>query len=355
VRMRPASFRREGAAGVGCIEGGARGEGRGKLAREAGLDCPVAGITAFAGPGLSVWRMHASLSPSNVEPDMNASPSKSRGVERVVRGQPTSDGAGVKLTRVIGQRALDMLDPFLMLDEFRSDQAGDYLAGFPNHPHRGFETVTYMLAGRMRHGDNQGNGGLLTPGSVQWMTAGRGIVHSEMPEQEDGLMWGFQLWVNLPASDKMTAPRYQDIAPDRIPESAPAHGVTARVIAGELGGVEGPVTGVATAPVYFDLRLEAGARIEVPLPASHNAFVYVYEGGVALGAAETPHRLARGELAVLDRDGDALVVTGGDAAARLIVVAGKPLNEPVAKYGPFVMNTQQQIAEAIQDYQAGRF
>ena len=286
---------------------------------------------------------------------MNASPSKSRGVERVVRGQPTSDGAGVKLTRVIGQRALDMLDPFLMLDEFRSDQAGDYLAGFPNHPHRGFETVTYMLAGRMRHGDNQGNGGLLTPGSVQWMTAGRGIVHSEMPEQEDGLMWGFQLWVNLPASDKMTAPRYQDIAPDRIPESAPAHGVTARVIAGELGGVEGPVTGVATAPVYFDLRLEAGARIEVPLPASHNAFVYVYEGGVALGAAETPHRLARGELAVLDRDGDALVVTGGDAAARLIVVAGKPLNEPVAKYGPFVMNTQQQIAEAIQDYQAGRF
>ena len=164
---------------------------------------------------------------------MTSSPSPSRSVAQVVRGQPTSDGAGVKLTRVIGQRALDMLDPFLLLDEFRSDQAGDYLAGFPNHPHRGFETVTYMLAGRMRHGDNQGNRGLLTPGSVQWMTAGRGIVHSEMPEQEDGLMWGFQLWVNLPAGDKMTAPRYQDIAPERIPEATPAPGATGDNHSGE--------------------------------------------------------------------------------------------------------------------------
>jgi quercetin 2,3-dioxygenase len=286
---------------------------------------------------------------------MNASSSPSRRVARVVRGQPTSDGAGVKLTRVIGQRTLDMLDPFLMLDEFRSDQAGDYLAGFPNHPHRGFETVTYMLAGRMRHRDNQGNSGLLTPGSVQWMTAGRGIVHSEMPEQEDGLMWGFQLWVNLPASEKMTAPRYQDIAPDRIPETTPAEGVLARVIAGELGGATGPVSGVATAPLYLDLRLEPGARIDVPLPASHNAFAYVYDGEVALGPADAPHRLARGELAVLERGGDSLLVTGGDAPARLIVVAGKPLNEPVVKYGPFVMNTQEQIGEAVRDFQAGRF
>jgi redox-sensitive bicupin YhaK (pirin superfamily) len=279
----------------------------------------------------------------------------SRRVARVVRGQPASDGAGVKLTRVIGQRDLDMLDPFLMLDEFRSDQAGDYLAGFPAHPHRGFETVTYMLAGRMRHHDNQGNSGLLTPGSVQWMTAGRGIVHSEMPEQEDGLMWGFQLWVNLPAQDKMVAPRYQDIAPERIPALSPAEGVQARVIAGEFAGVEGAVRGIATAPLYLDLRLEAGTHVEVPLPATHNAFAYAYEGAAALGPDAATHPLARGELAVLDRDGEMLRISATDAPTRLILVAGKPLDEPVAKYGPFVMNTQQQIVDAIQDYQAGRF
>ena len=181
-----------------------------------------------------------------------------RQVAQVVRGRPTSDGAGVKLTRVIGQPGLDMLDPFLLLDEFRSDQANDYIAGFPEHPHRGFETVTYMLAGRMRHGDNQGNSGLLTAGSVQWMTAGRGIQHSEMPEQEDGLMWGFQLWVNLPAKDKMTAPRYQDIAPERIPEVALAKGATARVIAGQAGGASGPVQADATAALYLDLACRPG-------------------------------------------------------------------------------------------------
>jgi redox-sensitive bicupin YhaK (pirin superfamily) len=286
---------------------------------------------------------------------MNPSSSQGRRVVRVVRGQPTSDGAGVKLTRVIGQRELDMLDPFLMLDEFRSDQAGDYLAGFPDHPHRGFETVTYMLAGRMRHRDNQGNSGLLTPGSVQWMTAGRGIVHSEMPEQEDGLMWGFQLWVNLPASDKMTAPRYQDIAPEQIPQATPADGVSVRVIAGEFGGATGPVSGVAIAPIYLDLRLEAGARVAVPLPATHDAFAYVYEGAADLGPPDAQWRVARGELAVLERAGARLLVAAGNAPARLIVVAGKPLDEPVAKYGPFVMNTQEQIAEAINDYQTGRF
>ncbi|NCT66613.1 MAG: pirin family protein [Rhodanobacteraceae bacterium] len=279
----------------------------------------------------------------------------SRRVARVVRGQPTSDGAGVKLTRVIGQRDLDMLDPFLMLDEFRSDQAGDYLAGFPDHPHRGFETVTYMLAGRMRHGDNQGNSGLLTPGSMQWMTAGRGIVHSEMPEQEDGLMWGFQLWVNLPASDKMTAPRYQDIAPERIPQVQPADGVRVRVLAGELDGVRGPVSGIATAPVYFDVELAAGARVALPLPPTHNAFAYVYGGHAQLGPEEAPTPLRRGDLGVLERNGDELVIAAGGEPARLIVVAGRPLGEPVAKYGPFVMNTPEQIMEAIRDYQAGKF
>ena len=278
-----------------------------------------------------------------------------RPVKRIVQAKPTMEGAGVHLRRAFGFGNPAEFDPFLLLDEFRSDQAGDYLAGFPNHPHRGFETVTYMLAGRMRHGDNQGNRGLLTPGSVQWMTAGRGIVHSEIPEQEDGLMWGFQLWVNLPAGDKMTTPRYQDIAPERIPEATPAPGVQARVIAGELGGVSGPVSGIATAPVYLDLHLQAGARFDVPLPAGHNAFAYVYEGEADLGPADAPRRIARGELGVLDREGRSVHVTGGDAPARLIVVAGRPLGEPVARYGPFVMNTEQQIAEAIRDFQSGRF
>jgi len=295
--------------------------------------------------------MHANTAISPTV-DAPASPG-TRQVTRVVRGRPTSDGAGVKLTRVIGQPALDMLDPFLMLDEFRSDQADDYIAGFPEHPHRGFETVTYMLAGRMRHGDNQGNSGLLTAGSVQWMTAGRGILHSEMPEQEDGLMWGFQLWVNLPAKDKMTAPRYQDIAPERIPEVELAPGVSVRVIAGEAGGVKGPVEAEATAAVYLDLRLAAGASIEVPLPQGHNAFAYVFEGQARIGDGPTSD-LLRGDLGVLG-GGDRVRIAAPQAAARLIVVAGKPFNEPVAKYGPFVMNTQQQIVQAVEDFRAGRF
>ena len=280
-------------------------------------------------------------------------PSRQRQVAQIVRGRPTSDGAGVKLTRVIGQPGLDMLDPFLMLDEFRSDQANDYIAGFPNHPHRGFETVTYMLAGRMRHGDNQGNSGLLTAGSVQWMTAGRGIQHSEMPEQEDGLMWGFQLWVNLPAKDKMTAPRYQDIAPESIPEVDLAKGVRARVIAGEAGGVTGPVQAEATAAVYLDLRLEQGSQAELALPAGHNAFVYVYEGQARVGDGHRSE-LLRGDLGVLE-PGDTVRFAAPEAAARLMLVAGRPLNEPVAKYGPFVMNTQQQIVQAIEDFRSGRF
>lgn len=286
---------------------------------------------------------------------MNATTATQRRVARTLRGQPTSDGAGVKLTRVIGQRDLDMLDPFLLLDEFRSDQAGDYLAGFPNHPHRGFETVTYMLAGRMRHGDNQGNSGLLTPGSVQWMTAGRGIVHSEMPEQENGLMAGFQLWVNLPAKDKMTAPRYQDIAPERIPLVEAGDGVRVRVIAGRYGQTLGPVSGIAIDPLYLDFELAPGARAVATIPAGHSAFAYVYEGGAELGPAGTATRLTLGEIAVLDRVGEELLIAADTAPTRLIVVAGKPLNEPVARYGPFVMNTPEQIVEAIRDYQNGKF
>jgi redox-sensitive bicupin YhaK (pirin superfamily) len=279
---------------------------------------------------------------------------RARRVARVIRGQAASDGAGVKLTRVIGQRDLDMLDPFLLLDEFRSDEADDYIAGFPDHPHRGFETVTYMLEGRMRHRDNQGNSGLLTAGSVQWMTAGRGIVHSEMPEQDAGRMAGFQLWVNLPAADKMTAPRYQDIAPERIPEVDPAAGVHVRVIAGELGGVRGPVDAPATAAIYWDVRLDPGAHFEAPLPVDHNAFVYVYEGAVRAGPDDAGQALARGELAVLE-PGGVVVLDAGAAAARALVVAGHPLGEPVARHGPFVMNTPEQVVEAFRDFQSGRF
>jgi redox-sensitive bicupin YhaK (pirin superfamily) len=278
----------------------------------------------------------------------------SRVVSRKIRGRAASDGAGVKRTRVIGGPDLPDLDPFLLLDEFRSDDPGDYLAGFPDHPHRGFETVTYMLAGRMRHGDNKGNTGLLRAGSVQWMTAGRGIVHSEMPEQEDGLMWGFQLWVNLPSGDKMAAPRYQDIAPERIPEIDLGDGVRARVIAGRLGDAEGPVQGVATEPQYFDIALPPGTTAEVVLAQEHHAFAYVFEGEVGVGPAESETRLSRGELGVLGR-GERLRLAGGETAGRLILVAGRPLDEPIVRYGPFVMNTRDQIREAIEDYNQGRF
>ncbi|HUO22227.1 MAG TPA: pirin family protein [Caulobacteraceae bacterium] len=268
------------------------------------------------------------------------------------RGMPASDGAGVKLNRVIGQPALPDLDPFLMLDEFGSDDPQAYIAGFPDHPHRGFETVTYMLDGRMRHRDNKGNEGLLTSGSVQWMTAGRGIIHSEMPEQEHGLMRGFQLWLNLPASDKMTAPRYQDIAPEQIPTATLAPGAAAKVIAGVIGGVLGPVAPGATEPVYGDISLEPGAMAQVALPDDHAAFVYVYEGQAEVGSPA--QSVARGVIAVLG-PGSALSLVGGPSGARLMLAAGKPLKEPVAKYGPFVMNTVQELQQAFADFQAGRF
>ncbi len=277
-----------------------------------------------------------------------------RQVRKIVRGQPTSDGAGVRLNRVIGQYALDSLDPFLLLDEFRSDSAADYIAGFPDHPHRGFETVTYMLAGRMRHGDNHGNSGLLEAGSVQWMTAGRGIVHSEMPEQEDGLMWGFQLWVNLPARDKMSAPRYQDIAAERIP-LLEREGLRVRVIAGRFEGAQGPVSGIAVDPLYLDVELEPGAQHDIALPPDHNAFAYVFQGAARLGSGEAARRLQRGELAVLDAAGASLAIAAEEEGARLLLVAGRPLGEPVARYGPFVMNHEAEIAQAIDDYRHGRF
>jgi redox-sensitive bicupin YhaK (pirin superfamily) len=274
-----------------------------------------------------------------------------REVLRVVRAQPTSDGAGVKLNRSLGTGALPMLDPFLMLDEFYTDRPEDYLAGFPSHPHRGFETVTYMLAGAMEHKDSVGNTGKLIAGSVQWMTAGRGIVHSEMPKQENGLMWGFQLWVNLPGAKKMIPPRYQDIAPEKIPEVTIGD-ARVRVIAGEAGGVRGPVEGVATAPLMIDVKLPAGAKIEQAIAADHNAFVYVFEGEARFGSAGKS--VGRGELGVLG-PGDAVSVVGaGEKGARFLILAGRPINERVARYGPFVMTTEDEIRQAMVDYQSGK-
>lgn len=272
---------------------------------------------------------------------------------RKLVGQPTSDGAGVRMTRVIGTAVLDHFDPFLLLDEFRSDDPDDYIAGFPDHPHRGFETVTYMLAGLMKHGDNQGNSGILRPGSVQWMTAGRGIVHSEMPQQEDGLMWGFQLWVNLPASDKMTAPRYQEIPAEGIPELKMTDKVHIRIIAGTLQGVTGPIVDVATEPFYYDVHIAAGGASEIPTPGSHNAFLYCYDGDIeVVGAGDARQTVTRGEIALLGSGAE--LHARADVPARFLFVGGLPLNEPIARYGPFVMNTADEIRQAITDYQAGR-
>ncbi len=283
----------------------------------------------------------------------------SRTVRRVVKGMPTSDGAGVKLRRVIGQPQLPELDPFLMLDEFGTDRAEDYIAGFPDHPHRGFETVTYMLDGRMRHRDNHGNEGVLVPGSVQWMTAGRGLVHSEMPEQQEGRMRGFQLWLNLPAREKMTAPKYQEFGPGRIPVATPAPGVTVKVIAGKVNGTSGPISQPATDPTYLDIALEPGAAFTQSLPAEHAAFLYVFEGTLQVGRSPETSVLHMHELGVLGEGSDihlqGLSAGGDGKVARAILVAGRPLREPVAKYGPFVMNTREELQQAFEDFQRGRF
>ena len=283
--------------------------------------------------------------------------SRVRGVRRRHPGRAVSDGAGVRIRRTIGLPDLEVLDPFLLLDEFRSDEASDYLAGFPDHPHRGFETVTYMLAGRMQHNDSVGNRGDLGPGWVQWMTAGRGIIHSEMPQQEEGLMWGFQIWVNLPADKKMSPPRYQDIAPEGIPEVTAGEGVRARVIAGEFQGAVGPIQGVATSPLFLDLALQAGARCEVPIPAGHTALLYVFDG--SLVPTDGHEEVPRGQL-VMFGDGDLVRLRAGagpdaeGAGGRCILLAGAPLREPVARHGPFVMNTREELIQAFRDYQTGQ-
>jgi len=279
-----------------------------------------------------------------------------REVSRVIRGMPATDGAGVKLTRVIAQPALPMLDPFLLLDAFRSDQPGDYIAGFPPHPHRGFETVTYLLAGRMRHKDSAGHEGLIETGGVQWMTAGKGIVHSEMPEQEQGRLEGFQLWVNLPAEHKMDSPAYQEHPAAEIPEERRDNGGVVRVIAGQTSlGTRGPVVQPLTEPLYLDVRMPPGARLSESLPVHHNAFAYVIDGTLdAQDMDGKPLRLERDDLAVLSH-GNEVLLQAGTEGARFLLVAGRPLNEPVARAGPFVMNTKEEIRQAFEDYDSGRF
>ena len=279
---------------------------------------------------------------------------RSRQVERLVRGQPTSDGDGVKLTRVLTQPLQKRLDPFLMLDAFGSDAASDYIGGFPSHPHRGFETVTIMLEGRMRHKDSVGNVGLLEPGSVQWMTAGRGIIHSEMPEQQEGRMAGFQLWVNLAAKDKMQPPAYRDVPPADVPVVQLDGGVRVRVIAGTALGITGAVTRPTTEPLVLDILLPAGQSFDAVLPAGHNAFAYVYGGGVATIGEGASAKVESERMAILknEPDADGVRITA-ETDARVLLVAGAPLNEPIAQYGPFVMNSTAEIHQAVADFQRG--
>ncbi|MBL8483788.1 MAG: pirin family protein [Rhodocyclaceae bacterium] len=289
---------------------------------------------------------------NNADPTHNVE--RSRSLERLVAGIPTSDGAGVKLTRVLTHELQRRLDPFLMLDAFGSDSADDYIAGFPSHPHRGFETVTYMIAGRMRHRDSAGHEGLLENGGVQWMTAGRGIIHSEMPEQEQGRMEGFQLWLNLPSGEKMRPAWYRDIKAGELPHYLSAQGVDATVIAGATHGTEGAVSREHTEPLYLDLAMPAGARFDQRLPAGHNAFVYVYRGALEVGT-DHARRVDAGRMGILGNDAAADgVVLRAAGDTRALLIAGRPLREPIAQYGPFVMNTREQVEQAMEDYRNGR-
>lgn len=274
-----------------------------------------------------------------------------RTIDQIVSPLSTSDGAGVKIQRAIGTPTLDHLDPFLLFDVFGSEKGADYIAGFPDHPHRGFETVTYMLNGKMRHRDSSGNEGLLESGGAQWMTAGRGLVHSEMPEQSDGLMKGFQIWVNLPAAQKMIDPRYQDIAPDEIAvRDLDGKGIL-KVIAGEVLGTVGPVSDIVTRPLFIDVTLNAGAELTLPVSQDKTALLYVFEGSLHLDCED----IETDRLVILEDDGDELVVRGGKNGGRFVLLAADPIGEPIARHGPFVMNTREELYQAFEDFQNGRF
>ncbi|MGZ0080057.1 pirin family protein [Methylomonas sp. YC3] len=282
---------------------------------------------------------------------------KTRSLQQTIPSIATSDGGGVKLRRSLGQNQTLRVDPFLMLDEFSSANADDYIAGFPSHPHRGFETVTYMLDGHMLHEDHLGNQGDLKSGGAQWMTAGRGIIHSEMPQQESGRMRGFQLWINLPAKEKMKPARYQDIQPDEIPLRALPDGGEVKVIAGcaEIYGhaIHGPIQGLSTQPLFLDVRLPAHSRFSLPIAEAHNAFVYPYEGKIEIGAAEQLRALASQTAGVLS-EGEQIEIHTTDQSAAFLLLAGRPLREPIVQYGPFVMNTREEIDQALSDYRNGQ-
>ena len=271
-----------------------------------------------------------------------------RAVQHQSSGRQVIEGAGVRLRRVIGGPEVDYVDPFLLLDEFRSDNPDDYIAGFPRHPHRGMETVTYMIRGRVRHGDSIGNAGVIGPGDVQWMTAGHGIIHEEMPERQEGLLWGFQLWVNLPARLKMSDPHYQEIAAEEIPSVELSKNVRARVITGEVEGTRGPVAGIAADPLYLDVVMLDRSEVTLPVSPGHSAFAYLFQGEGTVGgaAASAPRLLVLG-------DGDRLQASSAEGM-RLLLVAGAPLREPVARGGPFVMNTREEIEQAFRDYREGK-
>ncbi|MGH8278384.1 MAG: pirin family protein [Gammaproteobacteria bacterium] len=284
-----------------------------------------------------------------------------RKLAQVINALPTSDGAGVKLRRSLGSRQDARLDPFLMLDEFGTENPEDYIAGFPEHPHRGFETVTYMLDGHMQHRDHLGHVGNLGPGGVQWMTAGRGVIHSEMPQQDHGRMRGFQLWINLPAAEKMKPAHYKDIPAEGIPTLELPAGGSVKVIAGTTTvsgkSIAGPINSgtsrLSTDPLYLDVTLPADARFEQALTAGHNAFIYVYEGEVTVGT--DAQRLDTHVAGLLDTQGDVVSLQAGAQGARLLLLAGKPIREPMVQYGPFVMNSREEIEHAIRDYQSGTF
>ncbi len=276
----------------------------------------------------------------------------SRTLQQVIKSVPASDGAGVKLRRSLGAQPGLRVDPFLMLDEFSSENPDDYVAGFPAHPHRGFETVTYLIDGHMLHEDHLGHRGDLRSGGVQWMSAGRGIVHSEMPQQERGRMRGFQLWINLPAREKMKPPAYRDLQPEEIPVVELPGGGRVKVVAGTVvaGGraTRGPIGGMATDPLYLDVELPAGGCFAQPVDAGYSAFAYPYEGGLEIAGAPLPAHSA-GVLA----GGERIEAAAGGDGARFLLLAGRPLREPIAQYGPFVMNTREEIEQAIRDYQSG--
>ncbi len=277
-----------------------------------------------------------------------------RQIQTITTGMDTQDGAGVQLRRLLPAPGMRLVDPFLLLDNFRSDNPDDYIAGFPPHPHRGFETVTYLLAGKVRHRDSAGHEGLLKAGGVQWMTAGRGIEHSEMPEQERGLLDGFQLWVNLPAAHKMDEPRYQELEPEQIPEERNENGSLIRVIAGETAaGTVGPVTNIAAAPLFLDIRLNAESGYSEIIPAGHNAFIYLISGHIDIIHNTDNQSLAAGQLALLS-DGDGVEVKAAETS-QFLLIAGEPIGEPIARHGPFVMNTNEEIEQAYRDYQDGLF